>query len=504
MFRLLDVRSERYDVSFVGEADSRGNRVELITGPNGSGKTTLLTDLANVFFRPGRSDSSGVRVRWAVGRHASSNHPNGRRTGEPSRVIAQTFSPFSRFPAPADDMLSLTDRYADGREGEETYRVVGIHRRTRFVGGYLARHTLEQGVFRTAESVEHIENMARVLREIGFRDRIVLSYRQQAELREVLDAHDQGKLLAYLDATVKEWEGRRSRVGYGGFASAVAREFRAVRNLQDFAGLVSQALELVQSVRQGSSTYEHEVWLASRKASGDFAVLQSLALLRRLRLLGLQACSLQMIDGPEIDLADSSSGQQQMICSIFGLVAELRSNSLVLIDEPELSLHPTWQSSYLDRINGLLAPFSGCHVLIATHSALLAQRAMSAGLNIVKLGVHSEAELEGEVFDPMPAGAVGDARDRQHVSVEETLVDVFRTPISGSVYLANELFTLVTSAEEPENRHTRQTALRRLNQLRSTFAKDPAMSDDVKLIDKAIELVETSGNEDVPERESDD
>lgn len=222
-------------------------------------------------------------------------------------------------------------------------------------------------------------------------------------------------------------------------------------------------------------------------AYGDFAVLQALALLRRLRLIGLQRCALEMQDGPAVDLADASSGQQQMICSIFGLVAELRSNSLVLIDEPELSLHPTWQSSYLDRLTGLLKPFDGCHVLVATHSALLVQRGMAMGMDVMTLG--------GKVGTPTVVANRENRLVRHQVSVEETLLDVFHTPIKGSVFLANELFSLVTSVEESGTQIERESVLARLSDLRATFASDQSAEGDLVLIDKAIDLVKSAADD---------
>jgi hypothetical protein len=291
-----------------------------------------------------------------------------------------------------------------------------------------------------------------------------------------------------LERTVDDWEKRESRVGASGFASATNRESHAAGSLNDFADLLGQALDLVQATLTEKSDYEHEVWLGSNKASGGFAVLQSLALLRRMRLIGLQRCALEMRDGPTIDLADASSGQQQMICSIFGLVAELRSNSLVLIDEPELSLHPTWQSSYLDRVHGLLAPFTGCHVLIATHSALLVQKGRATGIDVMTMGRQPST--------PTAAMASKDRLVRHQVSVEETLLDVFRTPIKGSVFLANELFSLVTRVEDLADHRERRNALARLSELRATYAADSSAVSDVELIDKAIALVKPAPDED--------
>lgn len=66
-------------------------------------------------------------------------------------------------------------------------------------------------------------------------------------------------------------------------------------------------------------------------------------------------------------LEQLSSGEQHELVLFHHLLFEVRRDSLVLIDEPEISLHVAWQTSFLsdlDKINRLL----GVHFLLATHS----------------------------------------------------------------------------------------------------------------------------------------
>ncbi len=43
-------------------------------------------------------------------------------------------------------------------------------------------------------------------------------------------------------------------------------------------------------------------------------------------------------------------------------------NSVLVIDEPEVSLHPAWQRIYLPRLLETLDQFPQTHAIIATHS----------------------------------------------------------------------------------------------------------------------------------------
>jgi predicted ATP-binding protein involved in virulence len=69
----------------------------------------------------------------------------------------------------------------------------------------------------------------------------------------------------------------------------------------------------------------------------------------------------------EIDLTQLSSGEQHELVMFYDLIFKVEPNTLVMIDEPELSLHITWQNKFIDELKQIVeqAQFD---VLIATHS----------------------------------------------------------------------------------------------------------------------------------------
>lgn len=64
---------------------------------------------------------------------------------------------------------------------------------------------------------------------------------------------------------------------------------------------------------------------------------------------------------------DLSSGEQHELVLLYELLFKVKSNALVLIDEPELSLHVTWQSQFLEDLQEIMA-LTDLSVLMATHS----------------------------------------------------------------------------------------------------------------------------------------
>lgn len=68
---------------------------------------------------------------------------------------------------------------------------------------------------------------------------------------------------------------------------------------------------------------------------------------------------------------ESSSGEKHILYSFTNIFNCINTNSLVLIDEPEISLHPNWQIKYISFLKKVFADYSSCHFIIASHSHYL-------------------------------------------------------------------------------------------------------------------------------------
>jgi predicted ATP-binding protein involved in virulence len=71
--------------------------------------------------------------------------------------------------------------------------------------------------------------------------------------------------------------------------------------------------------------------------------------------------------GKELDLNQLSSGEQHEVVILYELIFNAKQNTLVLIDEPEISLHVTWQKEFLNDLLKIIK-IQNIQVLIATHS----------------------------------------------------------------------------------------------------------------------------------------
>ncbi len=80
----------------------------------------------------------------------------------------------------------------------------------------------------------------------------------------------------------------------------------------------------------------------------------------------------QWPEGQSITGAHLSSGQWSWLSSFAGLAVEIDDASVILVDEPENSLHPTWQQSYVPTLIRIIEKYQRCHAIVATHAPLIA------------------------------------------------------------------------------------------------------------------------------------
>lgn len=83
-----------------------------------------------------------------------------------------------------------------------------------------------------------------------------------------------------------------------------------------------------------------------------------------------------------------SSGEYHMLTSILGVGLSTKEQSVVLIDEPENSLHPQWQIEFMRAIETISLSIDKCHFIISTHSPLIVSSAAigSTIVDIDKIG----------------------------------------------------------------------------------------------------------------------
>jgi predicted ATPase len=198
----------------------------------------------------------------------------------------------------------------------------------------------------------------------------------------------------------------------------------------------TELIELLNNSKErGKFSYEIDL-LNSSKNEAFIKEYKYFSVLRRLNFLNYDYIQLNK-NGFEYDILDSSTGEIGLLLTFLRAIPELKSNSVIFIDEPEISLHPSWQMKYIDLLKSFLLGYSGCHIIIATHSHLLL-----SDLNCEWSSVLTLKNLNGNIIaklkDYAPFGW----------SPEAILYDVFNVVNVRNHYFENDLRILLSLISE--------------------------------------------------------
>ncbi|MGR5486363.1 AAA family ATPase [Vibrio alfacsensis] len=166
--------------------------------------------------------------------------------------------------------------------------------------------------------------------------------------------------------------------------------------------------------------------------SKDKKLLNSLALLSEYDLVELDDVMFTK-SKPKQDflLSQASSGELSLLFTMSSIAGEIENGSLILIDEPELSLHPEWQLNFLSLLTDIFSNYKSCHFIIATHSPNLISSIPDNNAYIVSLDDDKAMLLPSEMY--------------HNRSADFQLASVFNAPGNNNEYLLSQVIEVLDS-----------------------------------------------------------
>ena len=132
-------------------------------------------------------------------------------------------------------------------------------------------------------------------------------------------------------------------------------------------GTMDETRRSVLAVYAQDATQKLEVFNDLYGRVSTFMNIANSRLLYKRVSVGRDGLTVENPDGSEVELEMLSSGEQHEIVLLFDLLFGTTQNSLILVDEPELSLHVAWQRAMLTDLQAM-ASLSEFNAILATHS----------------------------------------------------------------------------------------------------------------------------------------
>ena len=175
----------------------------------------------------------------------------------------------------------------------------------------------------------------------------------------------------------------------------------------------------------------------------------------------------------DFDIAESSAGEYHLISSMISILAKIKNKSLILIDEPDVSLHPNWQMQYMDYLTKFFSDFSGCHFIIATHSHFLVSDLRNTNTSIIAL--QRDDQIIASTLEYKTYGW----------STENILYTVFNMKTNRNYYIERELNELLNLIHKEDINKTRIIEIITHLKMLNFDINDPIL----KLIETAEEMI---------------
>ncbi|MEO0037500.1 MAG: hypothetical protein RIQ59_711 [Bacteroidota bacterium] len=170
--------------------------------------------------------------------------------------------------------------------------------------------------------------------------------------------------------------------------------------------------------------------------------------------------------GHKIPLLSASSGELSLISSIIYLSTTIKENAVILIDEPENSLHPSWQKNYVKNLMDIFFYYQP-KIIIATHSPLIIS--------------DSEIWIEGtQIFKSK--NFEFELQRTDQINIEEIFFKLFDTVTPQNRYLSNYLIDKLNKLA------TREITYEKINEILNYVKVNSFDKKQVVLSESVLEL----------------
>lgn len=396
--------------------DFSSNYKTVIIGPNGTGKSTILSCIADALTIEcsERKIKSLTGLTYAydleiqrgeeVSLISSSQYENDKKIFGGGKILAISSTPNDRFPFLAKNSVRKSEQYA----------YLGLKSASNNIFFANMKERMLRDMLIICKSNRRVKSALSVLSELGFNSKFSISLVK-------------GSNFSIFENVLKGEVSIKPASGSSNFKNAAFNGFVE----SDFYKQNSK------NIKETIATFDTSIGIKANLSTikRNKIIFNNLTLTSKLveaKILAIS--SISIFSNDNIDLHQASSGEFNILRIFLSIIAHVEDNSIILVDEPEVSLHPNWQIEFLSLLDKALATFKGCHSLIATHSHFILSNL--DGLKSTILALNFDKDSKAIAIDALDVDSFG-------WSPEHTLYQVFGVTGFRNKYLEMDLRIIV-------------------------------------------------------------
>lgn len=163
-----------------------------------------------------------------------------------------------------------------------------------------------------------------------------------------------------------------------------------------------------------------------------------------------------------------SAGQEIYLSTFLRVVTNVSDGDYLLIDEPEIGIHPEWQQNFVGNLREILKDLKNVTVVIATHSPLI-------------VGDSDKIYRFSSENQPVQIGFEGD-----NYTMDEIYYQCFGTRTLSSMEITNYLAVILDWLTVNNGKFTLRQAEYSVNKVRSLAGDSPPIKDIIKAFDARV------------------
>jgi len=454
MFRLLNIKTKSHpqlgdvDITFLNKSvKSNEPYTTLIIGQNGSGKTQVLKLLVNIFrelesivkYKKKRvlisgqysvkymlngtiysisnfsKNSKGLFDTQQILTHKNNVPIEPNEVQLPQHVVANSILLNDKFP-----MIECNS--------DDIYQYMGVRRSPSIIGTKSHVRKTVRNIIDSIPNFDFHKNLKFLLQFLGYKKSLVITY----GIRYRYYFYKGNLTIDSFKSFFEDWETNTNR-------SSPPYGFKYYNKIKDNTSLLKT---LVAGINELTRQY----FLSFRGEYIHFDVFKNIPRKRNISVLNhldrldlITHPTIQINKNNQFDVNSSSSGEFHIFMLFLGIFAKIQDNCLILIDEPELSLHPSWQIQYIDFINDLFSHYNSCHFILATHSHFIVSDLIPESSAIISLS--RNGGIKSKTIES----------DTRAWSAEEILYEVFKLRTVRNYYFEEDLRELVRLISNKSN-----------------------------------------------------
>lgn len=449
-FRLHRIRFEEKgfetnDIQLVNpKHSSSSNYISLIVGNNGTGKSRVLSKIAKYFVNKTKGDTQSSFLGTVVEYNKT-----------PKKIIAITNSISDKFPM---DESFRPSRY---KKKETYYRdfkynYLGTRNRINSFSNRALMNRALDILFENYSELDVSRNYRYIFDYLDYEPILKLNYKIKTKLFSSVNSKiTPNTLIDYISNQSSDTRFRRNTT-----ESIDELIGDKIHQLCDFINdyhfgknelLINFSVKNISRITDDNLRYENIV-----DSYHILGILKKLDIIRQIEI------KVYKKGGAEFSFNEASSGEANILSTLIALIPIVQDDSLILIDEPEISLHPIWQSQYIALINNIFSSFNGCHIIIASHSHFLVTDLLPEKSSVISLK-NQKGIIKSESLKEPTYGW----------SAEEILYNVFNVKTVRNHFIESDLIDLLGMISDKSNNLDRIKSLLQSIKSLSITPNDP-------------------------------